>query len=263
MIKTIGVLGTGVIGAGWAARACKVGIDVIACDISPKGEAVFRQSVERGIAALDKLMDACANMPAHGRLSFTTDLAEMARNVDFLQENVPEDLAIKREALSHFCQHARPDVVIASSTSGILPSDIQNSMPNPGRFCVGHPFNPVYLLPLVEVVPGSETDEECLMRAKTLYRRMGMHPLRVTREIPGHISDRLQEALWREILHMVANDEATTDQLDQAITYGPGLRWAIMGTNMIFHLAGGEAGMRHMLEQFGPCLQWPWTRLQA
>jgi carnitine 3-dehydrogenase len=153
--------------------------------------------------------------------------------------------------------------VIASSTSGLVPSDLQRDMTAPERLLVGHPFNPVYLLPLVELVGGRQTAAAAIDAAARFYTHIGMHPLRVRREVPGHLTDRLQEALWREVLHMVNEDVATTGELDDSIVYGPGLRWAAMGTNLIYHLAGGETGMRHMLRQFGPALKWPWTRLEA
>jgi carnitine 3-dehydrogenase len=187
----------------------------------------------------------------------------MARQADFIQENIPEQIELKQRVLAEASRHAPPDVLIASSTSGIMPSDLQRDMQAPERLLVGHPFNPVYLLPLVELVGGTRTSEATLDAAAIFYRYIGMHPLRVRREIPGHLTDRLQEALWREILHMVNDGIATTGELDDSIVYGPGLRWAAMGTNLIYHLAGGETGMRHMLRQFGPCLKWPWTHLEA
>jgi carnitine 3-dehydrogenase len=144
-----------------------------------------------------------------------------------------------------------------------MPSDLQRDMQAPERLLVGHPFNPVYLLPLVEIVGGAKTSPEAVEAASRFYTAIGMHALKVRREIPGHLTDRLQEALWREILHMVNDGVATTGELDESIIYGPGLRWAAMGTNLIYHLAGGEPGMRHMLKQFGPCLKWPWTKLEA
>src|ERR1019366_7979308 len=149
------------------------------------------------------------------------------------------------------------------STSGLTPSDLQRDMVAPERFLVAHPFNPVYLLPLVELVGGDKTVPATIEAAAEFFTYIGMHALRVRREVPGHLTDRLQEAIWREILHMVNDGVATTGELDESIIYGPGLRWAAMGTNMIYHLAGGEAGMRHMLAQFGPALKWPWTKLEA
>jgi carnitine 3-dehydrogenase len=165
--------------------------------------------------------------------------------------------------LAEVSRHAGADVVIiASSTSGLTPTDLQRDMVAPERFLVAHPFNPVYLLPLVELVGGAKTAPATIERPR-FFKYIGMHALHVRREVPGHLTDRLQEALWREILHMVNDGVATTGELDDSIIYGPGLRWAAMGTNMIYHLAGGESGMRHMLAQFGPCLKWPWTKLEA
>ncbi len=260
-VKTLGLLGTGVIGGGWAARALHFGIDVVAADVKPEMEDWIRGAVSNAEGALSRL--TFAPLPRKGTLSFTTDLNAMARQADFIQENIPEQLELKQRVLAEVSQHAAPDVVIASSTSGLMPSDLQRDMRSPERLLVGHPFNPVYLLPLVEVVGGSKTSGEALDAASRFYTDIGMHPLRVRREVPGHLTDRLQEALWREILHMVNDGVATTGELDESIIYGPGLRWAAMGTNLIYHLAGGETGMRHMLRQFGPCLKWPWTRLEA
>ena len=165
--------------------------------------------------------------------------------------------------LAEVSRHAPPDVIVASSTSGLTPTDLQRDMVSPERFCVAHPFNPVYLLPLVELVGGEKTAQATIDAAAKFFAYIGMHPLHVRREVPGHLTDRLQEALWREILHLVNDGVATTGELDESIIYGPGLRWAAMGTNLIYHLAGGESGMRHMLAQFGPCLKWPWTKLEA
>ena len=260
-VRTLGLLGTGVIGGGWAARALHFGIDVVASDVKPEMEAWIRGAVDNAAGALSRL--TMAPLPPPGKLTFTTDLAAMARQADFIQENIPEQLQLKQRVLAEASRHAPPDVLIASSTSGIMPSDLQRDMQAPERLLVGHPFNPVYLLPLVELVGGTRTSEATLEAAAVFYRYIGMHPLRVRREIPGHLTDRLQEALWREILHMVNDGVATTGELDDSIVYGPGLRWAAMGTNMIYHLAGGEPGMRHMLRQFGPCLKWPWTHLEA
>src|SRR5271166_6087087 len=260
-VKTLGLLGTGVIGGGWAARALHFGVDVIAADVKPEMEAWIRGAIDNAEPALARLTSA--PLPPKGRLSFTTDLRVMAERVDFIQENIPEQLELKQRMLAQVSRHAGADVVIASSTSGLTPTDLQRDMVSPERFCVAHPFNPVYLLPLVELVGGEKTVQATIDAAAKFFTYIGMHPLHVRREVPGHLTDRLQEALWREILHLVNDGVATTGELDESIIYGPGLRWAAMGTNLIYHLAGGETGMRHMLEQFGPALKWPWTKLEA
>ncbi len=260
-VRTLGLMGTGVIGAGWAARALHFGIDVVAADVQPKMEGVLRAAIANAEPALARLTSA--PLPNKGRLTFTTDVATMARQADLIQESIPEQLELKQQVLAVIERHARPEVIIASSTSGLMPTDLQLNMQHPERLCVAHPFNPVYLLPLVEMVGGIKTSEATLQTASDFFAYIGMHPLRVRREVPGHLTDRLQEAIWREILHLINDGVATTGELDASIVYGPGLRWAGMGTNLIYHLAGGEAGMRHMLAQFGPCLKWPWTKLEA
>ncbi len=260
-VKTLGLLGTGVIGGGWAARALHFGINVLAADVKPEMEDWIRGAVANAEGALAKL--TLAPLPPKGKLTFTTDLNAMAASVDFIQENIPEQLELKQRILGQVSRHAPADVIIASSTSGLMPTELQKDMQHPERFLVAHPFNPVYLLPLVELVGGRQTSAEAIEAASRFFTYIGMHALKVRREVPGHLTDRLQEALWREILHMVNEDVATTGELDDSIVYGPGLRWAAMGTNLIYHLAGGETGMRHMLRQFGPALKWPWTKLEA
>jgi carnitine 3-dehydrogenase len=260
-IRTVGLVGTGVIGAGWAARCLARGLDVIAWDPAPGAAATLRGKVENAWPALER--QGLADGASQQRLRFVAACEDAVRDADFIQESAPEIEALKRRLLAQVDAVARPDVVIASSSSGLLPTEFQKDCARPGRVVVGHPFNPVYLLPLVEVLGGAATAPACLDAATDFYRSIGMRPLRVRTEIPGYISDRLQEALWREILHMVAEGVATTDELDDAIRFGPGLRWSFFGTCMIFHMAGGDAGMRHMLEQFGPALKLPWTKLQA
>jgi carnitine 3-dehydrogenase len=260
-VRTLGLLGTGVIGGGWAARALHFGIDVIAADTKPEMENWIRDAVKNAEPALARL--TFAPLPPQGTLSFTTDPHSMAARADLIQENIPEQLELKQRVLADVSRHAPADVIIASSTSGLMPSDLQRDMVAPERLLVAHPFNPVYLLPLVELVGGRLTSAHTLAAARRFYTYIGMHPLTLRHEVPGHLTDRLQEALWREILHLVNDGVASTGELDDSIVYGPGLRWAAMGTNMIYHLAGGESGMRHMLAQFGPCLKWPWTKLEA
>lgn len=261
-IKTLGLLGTGVIGGGWAARALHAGINVVASDINPEMEKWIKEAVENASPKLIELTEGI-NMPERGTLSFTTNLVEMAEKSDFIQENVPENLNIKHNALETVSKNADPDVIISSSTSGFMPSEMQSHVINPERFLVGHPFNPVYLCPLVEIVGGKNTSESTKLAAKDFYESLGMHALMVKKEVPGHISDRLQEAMWREILHALNDDIASTQELDESIAYGPGLRWAIMGMNQIYMIAGGAGGARHFIEQFGPALEWPWTHLKA
>ncbi len=260
-IKRVAIVGTGVIGAGWAARCLARGLDVIASDPAAGAEGRLRASVERAWPAMRSLSMAPGAEAAE--LSFNADLQAACATADFIQENAPENEELKRALHARIDAAARPEVVIASSSSGLLPTRIQADCKHPERLVIGHPFNPVYLLPLVEVLGGERTGEAAIERAISFYRTLGMHPLRVRTEIEGYISDRLQEALWREALHMVADGVATTGEIDDAVIYGPGLRWALMGTCLTFHLAGGEQGMRHMLEQFGPALALPWTKLTA
>ncbi len=256
-----GVVGGGVIGAGWATRALARGHEVVAFDPAPEAEARLRSRIERAWPSARKLGLYPGADP--GRVRFVESPERVAREAGFVQESVPEVLELKQKVLAEIDGSASAEVIVASSTSGLLPSDLQRHLAHPERLVVGHPFNPVYLLPLVEVVGGRRTDPAALERAEAIYRDLDMQPLRVRNEIEGFLSDRLQEAMWREILHLVAGGVATTGELDDAITLGPGLRWALMGTNLTFHLAGGEAGMRRMLEQFGPALEWPWTKLAA
>lgn len=260
-VRTIAVVGAGVIGAGWAARALAQGLDVVAWDIAPGWESNLRSAVDNAWPALERLgLHPDADL---GRLRCADSLEGACRDAGFVQESAPERIDVKRGLLARIDDAAHADVVIASSTSGLLPSELQADCRHPARILVGHPFNPVYLLPLVEVLGGRRTAAENVDRAMDFYTGLGMHPLKVRNEIDGFLSDRLQEALWREALHLVNDDVATTEELDAAITYGPGLRWAVMGTCLAFHMAGGDGGMRQFMRQFGPTLKSPWTRLEA
>ncbi|WP_253446819.1 L-carnitine dehydrogenase [Halomonas sp. Y3] len=262
MSRKLSVIGTGVIGNGWIARALARGWDVVAFDPAPEAPARTRAFVDNAWASLTRQGLAEGASPA--RLTFVDSLEAAVAGADLIQENVPEHLDLKREILAALDAAAAPEVLIGSSTSGFKPSDLQRDCAKaPGRVLVAHPFNPVYLLPLVELVGGEATKPAEVERAAALYRELEMRPLVVRREIEGHIADRLMEALWREALHLVNDGVATTEEVDAAVVYGCGLRWSLMGTFLTFHLAGGEAGMRHMLEQFGPALKLPWTKLEA
>ena len=260
-VRTLGVIGTGVIGAGWAARALAHGLDAVAWDPAPGWRKRLVAAVENAWPALESIgLYPGASIE---RLHCADSLDAACRAADFIQESAPERLELKQTLHERIDAQAPPEVIVASSTSGLLPSDLQSRCRHPERFVVGHPFNPVYLLPLVEVLGGERTSAASIDRAMAFFRELGMHPLRVRTEIEGFLSDRLQEALWREILHLVNDGVATTDELDAAIVYGPGLRWAFMGTCLTFHLAGGDAGMEDFMKQFGPALKLPWTRLEA
>jgi|TARA_B110000438_G_C15800958_1_gene645152 carnitine 3-dehydrogenase len=259
--RTVGIAGTGVIGAGWAVRALARGLDVVAWDPAPGAEGRMRAAVERAWPSAIRLgLFPGADLD---RLLWADNAENLAGRADWIQESAPENESIKRSLLQTLAAHSRPEVVIASSSSGLLPTNLQNGCAHPERVLIGHPFNPVYLLPLVEIVSGEQTSSAAVDDAVAHYDDLVMHPLVVRTEIEGYLSDRLQEALWREILHLVKDGVATTRELDEAVSYGPGLRWAGMGTNLTFHLAGGDHGMRHMLRQFGPSLKLPWTKLEA
>ncbi|MGO2131884.1 MAG: L-carnitine dehydrogenase [Halomonas sp.] len=260
--KQLSIIGTGVIGNGWIARALAQGWDVVAFDPAPDAEAHSRKAVAHAWPALEKL--GLADNASQQRLHFVDSLEAAVENADLVQENVPERLELKHEILARLDAATATETVIGSSTSGFKPTDLQQDCTRaPGRVIVAHPFNPVYLLPLVELVGGEATTPEQLDAAQALYQQLAMRPLIVRKEIEGHIADRLMEALWREALHLVNDGVATTEEIDAAVVYGCGLRWSLMGTFLTFHLAGGDAGMRHMLEQFGPALKLPWTKLEA
>ena len=251
-IRTVGLVGTGVIGSGWAARCLFRGLDVIATDPSPGAEELLNANIENAWPAMARLTQA--PLPPRGKLTFVKSIEEVATAADLIQESAPERIELKQRLFQAMDRHAKPDAILASSSSGLLPTEIQSVCQRPERVVIGHPFNPVYLLPLCEVLGGQQTDPAVVDRAMEFYTSIGMHALKVRKEVEGYVSDRLQEALWREALHMVNDGVATTEEIDAAIAYGPGLRWSFWGTCLIFHLAGGEGGMRAMLEMFGPAL---------
>ena len=258
-VRTVGCVGAGVIGGGWAAHFLARGYDVVAWDPGPDAESRLRKLVEVAWPALEAL--GLADGASPGRLRVRADLADAMAEVDFVQESVPEDLTLKRSVLAAIDDALAPELVISSSTSGYSMTDMQTECARPGRTVVGHPFNPPYLIPLVEVVGGAQTDEDVVDWTAEFFDVAGKSVLRMDHEVPGFVANRLQEALWREALHMLDAGEATVAQIDQAITEGPGLRWPIHGPMLTFHLAGGQGGMAHMLDHFGPSLLSPWTRL--
>ena len=260
-INTFAALGSGVIGSGWVARALAHGLDVVAWDPAPGAEAALRQRIANAWPALVK--QGLAAGAAQSRLRFVATVEDCVRDADFIQESAPERLELKLELHARISAAAKPDALIGSSTSGLLPSEFYEGATHPERCVVGHPFNPVYLLPLVEVVGGQRTAPEAIQAAIAVYESLGMRPLHVRKEVPGFIADRLLEALWREALHLVNDGVATTGEIDDAIRFGAGLRWSFMGTFLTYTLAGGDAGMRHFMNQFGPALKLPWTYLPA
>jgi carnitine 3-dehydrogenase len=257
--RRVGLLGGGVIGGGWAARFLLHGVDVVLYDPDPGASRKVGEVLANARRSVPRLM--AGPMPAEGALTFVGSPEEAAEAVDFVQESAPERLELKQDLLARADKAAPPDLVFASSTSGLLPSRLQERMRHPERLVVGHPFNPVYLLPLVEMCAGRVQREGAVDEAAGIYRSIGMHPLVLDTEIDGFVADRLMEALWREALWLVHEGVATVGQIDDAVRFGAGLRWSAMGTFLLYRLAGGEGGMRHFIDQFGPALQWPWTKL--
>ena len=258
-IKTVGIAGTGLIGAGWAARLLFRGYTVIAYDVQPSAEERLKAQIKTAWPSLVALL---GTPKKKGKLSFTTNLAEMAAKADFVHECAPEREDLKIKLFRDIDAAARPDVIISSSSSGFLPTSLQSQCKHPERVIIGHPFNPVYLLPLVETVPGEKTSSEAMDRAGVYFEAIGMQVLRLKKEIMGYVCDRLQEALWRESLHILDKDIASTGDIDDSIVYSAGMRWAFMGSFMTYHLAGGPGGMRHFMSQFDPTLELDWTDLK-
>jgi carnitine 3-dehydrogenase len=260
-VRRVACVGAGVIGGGWVAHFLARALDVTAWDPAPDAEQRLRRLVEAAWPALGHL--GLAPGASLARLSVAPTLEEAVAGADFVQESAPEALELKLGLLADLDAATPADVVIASSTSGYPMTEMQQRCATPERLVVGHPFNPPYLIPLVEVVGGERTAPAVVRWAVDFYRWAGKRPLPMDHEVPGFVANRLQEALWREALHMVAAGDATVAQIDLAVTQGPGLRWAFMGPCLTFHLAGGEGGMAHMLDHFAPALESPWTRLRA
>jgi carnitine 3-dehydrogenase len=259
-ITTAAAIGCGVIGAGWVARLRLRGVDVRAYDPAPIAEQVLAEVHDNALRAW-RLLDLQPSADSIGTLTMCASIGDACEGAELVVESVPERLDLKHETLVEIDRAADRSALIASSTSGFMPSVLAEPLTHADRLVVGHPFNPVYLLPLVEVVAGAKTTDHNVERAMTLYTALGMHPLRVRAEIDAHIADRLLEAVWREALWLVNDGIATTEEIDDAIRYGFGLRWAQMGLFETYRIAGGLGGMRHFIAQFGECLSWPWTKL--
>ncbi len=259
MAQVAAIIGGGVIGGGWAARFLLMGWDVRVFDPDPEAERKIGEVIANARRSLPGLSDVA--LPPEGALSFYDTMSDAVAGAVWIQESVPERLDLKRKVYQTVQEHCDPAAVIASSTSGFKPSELQGCATRPEQIVVAHPFNPVYLLPLVELVPTHKNQTAFVQQAKDILTDIGMYPLHVRAEIDAHIADRFLEAVWREALWLIKDGIATTEEIDNAIRYGFGLRWAQMGLFETYRIAGGEAGMRHFIEQFGPCLEWPWTKL--
>ena len=260
-IKKVAVVGTGVIGAGWIIRFLAHDKIVYAYDKDKKLEKKLIQEIKRTWPFVKKLFNKKKlNLK---NFKYFTSIKDAVKNVDLIQECAPENYSLKIKLMNTIGEFSKSNAIISSSSSGLLPTKIYSRCKNSERCLIGHPFNPVYLLPAVEIVPGKKTGKNFMNRANKFYKSIAMNPIMLKKELPGYLSDRLQEALWREALHIVNDGYATTKDLDRSIEDGPGLRWSLMGVFLTFHLAGGKAGMKHMLEQFGPALKLPWTKLKA
>lgn len=262
-INTIAVVGTGTIGASWAAAFLAAGFAVRASDPAAGAEARLRDFVTRAWPAMETLERTGGHSvdAAQAGLSFVATAAEAARGADLVQENAPERLDIKRETYAAIESTLAPDAIIASSTSGIMPTALQDGMNHPERLVIGHPFNPPHLVPLVEVVPGKATAEATVEAAIAFYRAMGKTPIRLRKEMIGHIANRLQAAIWREAIYLAREGVASVDDIDLAVSAGPGQRWSVMGPSRIFNLAGGPGGMAHLIDHLGPAFETWWADL--
>jgi 3-hydroxyacyl-CoA dehydrogenase len=263
-IERIAVVGAGTIGASWAAWFLARGFEVTVTDPAPEREAFLHRYVTeawsalRSIGATREGEDAAEGMT---RLAFSPVLEEALEGADMVQENALERLDLKRTLLARIDAALPADRLIASSTSGFTATDLQAEMARPERLVIGHPFNPPHLIPLVEVVGGKRTDAAAVDWAMAFYRAVGKHPIRLNKEVPAHIANRLQAVLWREAVHLAAEGVASVTDIDAAIAYGPGLRWALMGPHMTFNLAGGEGGMAHFLDHLGPPIEGWWRTM--
>src|SRR4051812_32796868 len=259
-IERVAVIGTGTIGMGWAALFLANGLAVGASDPAPGAETRLRRFLADSWPVLARLRPI-APAPPQDLLTFHPEPEAAAEGADFVQENAPERESLKQALLARIDAVLPREIVIASSSSGLLISRLQSGLRHPERVVLGHPFNPPHLIPLVEIVGGALTAPETVARAMEFYAAIGKRPIHLRREVPGHVANRLQAALWREAVHLVASGVASVADVDAAISEGPGLRWALMGPHLIFHLAGGDGGMAHFLAQLGPPLESWWDDL--
>jgi 3-hydroxyacyl-CoA dehydrogenase len=255
-ISQVAIIGTGVIGASWAALFLAKGLDVVATDIAPNAEDSLRRFIDAAWPALERLGLAPGASPL--RLMFTANLPEAVKGTDLVQENGPERIDFKKQLYGQLDELLPSDVIIASSSSGLTMSEIQSGCPlHPERCVIAHPFNPPHLIPLVEIVGGAKTSEETIRRASGFYTALGKRTVRLHKEVPGHVANRLQAALAREVYHLVNEGVVSVSDVDTALCWGPGLRWGIMGQVLLNHLGGGQGGMEHFLRQFtGPMTAW-------
>jgi 3-hydroxyacyl-CoA dehydrogenase len=259
-IRRIAIIGTGVIGASWSSLFLAKGLQVVATDPAPNAEAALRKFVETAWPALKRL--GLSPGASQSKLTFTADLPQALAGVDLVQENGPERIEFKQKLYAQLDGLLPPDVIIASSSSGLTMSEIQKGAPShPERCVIGHPFNPPHLIPLVEIVGGAKTSEATIQRADEFYSSIGQRTVRVNKEMPGHVANRLQAALSREIYYLVAEGVVSAADVDTALSWGPGLRWGVMGGLMLNHLGGGPGGIEHFFQQFtGPMTAW-WKTL--
>jgi 3-hydroxyacyl-CoA dehydrogenase len=255
-IRRVAIIGTGVIGASWTALFLAKGLEVTATDIAPNAEAALRRFIEAAWPALERL--GLAPGASQSKLTFTSDLAAAVRGADLVQENGPERIDFKKKLYGQLDELLPPDVIIASSSSGLTMSEIQSgAASHPERCVIAHPFNPPHLVPLVEIVGGAKTSEETIERASEFYTALGKQTVRLHKEVPGHVANRLQAALAREVYYLVGEGVVSVTDVDKALSWGPGLRWGIMGQVMLNHLGGGEGGIEHFFQQFtGPMTAW-------
>jgi len=255
-IRRIAIIGTGVIGASWTSLFLAKGLEVIATDVAPEAESSLRRFVKAAWPALERM--GLAPGASQSRLTFTADMPAAVRSADFVQENGPERIDFKKKLYRQLDELLPADVIIASSSSGLTMSEIQSACErHPDRCVIGHPFNPPHLVPLVEIVGGNKTSETTIERAVEFYTGLGKQAVRLRKEVPGHVANRLQAALAREVYYLVAEDVVSVVDVDKALCWGPGLRWGIMGQVLLNHLGGGQGGIEHFFDQFtGPMTAW-------